>query len=114
MHFQVGDNGIVSLNNSYNSYIPTLLPQNGSKFIAPYWADVDLRGTGQIYYRQTKNPTLLARATKQMQKTLCFSQNLIVTSLFIVTWDAVGYFNKHTDKVRLCNLICACMYINRE
>ena len=89
------------MNNSYNHYIPSLLPLNGRRFIAPYWADTDLRGTGQIYYRQTKDPALLARATNEIQRSYRLSRNVIVTNLVIATWDAVGYFNFGTDKVRL-------------
>ena len=73
-----------------------------SRFIAPYWADTDLRAAGQVYYRQTKDPVLLARATDEIQRTYRLSQNVIVTNLVVVTWDAVGYFNSNIDKVRLC------------
>ena len=101
--FQLGDNGIISINDSYNDWTPKLLPFSSKGFVAPYWADVDLRGAGQIYYRQTKNPVLLARATYEIQKVFPlpypFSQYLIVTNLFIVTWDAVGYYSEGTDKV---------------
>ena len=98
-NFQVGDNGIVSLNKSYNTYIPRLLPINGTQFIAPYWADFDLRGFGQIFYRQTKDPVLLARATNEIQRAFPLSQNTNVINLFIVTWDSVGYYNSRVDKV---------------
>ena len=103
--FQVGDNGIISLNTSFNSWLPRLLPLNGSKFIAPYWSDVDLRGTGEIYYRQTKNPTLLARATEHIKANFPLSQNVIITNLLIVTWDAVGYYSLGTNKVTLLHTL---------
>ena len=89
------------MNNSYNAYIPRALPVNGARFIAPYWADTDLRGIGQVYYRQTNDPALLARATNDIQRAYRLSRNVIVTNLVIVTWDAVGYYNFGTDKVRL-------------
>ena len=87
------------MNNSYNDYIPRALPVNGARFITPYWADTDLRGTGQVYYRQTKDPVLLARATNDIQRAYRLSRNLIVTNLVIVTWDTVGYYDFGTDKV---------------
>ena len=67
--------------------------------IAPYWADVDLTGTGNIFYRQSKNPVLLARASHEIQMAFSLSQNISVTNLFIATWNAVGYYQNHTDKV---------------
>ena len=67
--------------------------------IVPYWSDVDLTGTGNIFYRQTKNPDLLARAANEISNAFPLSQNVTVTNLFIVTWDAVGYYYNHADKV---------------
>ena len=67
--------------------------------IAPYWADVDTTGTGQIYYRQTTNSTLLARATNEIRMAFPTSQNVNVTNLLIATWDSVGYYDSRTDKV---------------
>lgn len=81
---------------------------NFPAFIAPYWSDVDLTGTGKILYRQTKNPVLLARATNEISNAFPSSQNVTVTNLVIVTWDAVGYFYKHADKV--CKLIVYIFY----
>ena len=100
--FQIGDNGIIGLDNFYNPYQPRALPLNGSRFIAPYWADTDLIGTGQVYYRQTKDPVLRTRAANEIQRVFPFSQNVIVTNLVIATWDAVGYYPRGIDKVRLC------------
>ena len=88
-------------NYSLNPFHPRALPLNHTRFIAPYWADTDLRATGEVFYRQTKNPVLLARATNEIQTAFRLSQNVIVTNLVIVTWDAVGYHNFGKDKVRL-------------
>jgi len=87
------------LTNLYNYYKPNQLPLRNPRFIAPYWADVDIRETGEIYYRQTDNPVLLARATNELQTAFPMSQNLNITNLLIVTWDAVGYFSRGIDKV---------------
>ena len=100
--FQVGDNGIISLNNSYNPFIPRPLPISGDCFIAPYWADFDLTGattTGFVFYRQTEDPFLLARAANEIKAAFPMSPNSTVSNLLIVTWDGVGYYLGHTDKV---------------
>ena len=103
------------MHNSYNSWNPQLLPLSGNSFIAPYWADFDLRGTGEVYYRQTKDPILLARATNEIQTAFSIPHHVVVTNLFIATWDAVGYYNLHTDKVRLlCINITAFIVYSRE
>ena len=96
------------MNNSFNSFVPEALPVNETRFIAPYWADTDLRGTGEVFYRQTKDPVLLARATNEIQTAFLLSQDVLVTNLVIATWDAVGYYNRGTDKVRLCCVYHTC------
>ena len=101
MYIQVSDNGIISLDNSYNNPYPESLPISGTRFIAPYWADADLRSHGQLYYRQTENLHLTARAADEIQGAFSLSQNIVVTKLVIVTWDAVGFYRDlaNTDKV---------------
>ena len=81
-------------------FTPSSLPLNVTNFIATYWCDVDIRGTGQVYYRQTNDPILLARATNDIQS-ISLSENVVITNLFIVTWNAVGYYSRNTSKVRL-------------
>ena len=71
--------------------------QGHDGIIAPYWADVDTRGTGTVYYRESTDPNLLGRAASQIQGTVATS--FMPSHLFIATWDAVGYFNNRTDKV---------------
>jgi len=75
-------------------------PRNGYKIIAPYWADVDTRGTGNIYYRQTTDPSLLARATSEIREAFPESQNITIENLLIATWYKVGYYYQNSDKVR--------------
>ena len=97
---QINDNGVISLDSPYNVRTPLSLPLTGTdKIIAPYWADVDIRRTGNIYYRQTTNPSLLARATSEIRAALPASQNVTITNLLIATWDKVGYYYRNTDKV---------------
>ena len=96
---QVEDNGIISFNRVLNHYTPSSLPLDVTNFIAPYWCDVDTTGTGQVYYRQTNDSILLDRAANDIQSA-SLSDSVVITNLFIVTWNAVGYFQRNTDKVR--------------
>ena len=85
---------------AFSDHNPKAFPLSGiERIIAPYWADVDTRGIGQILYRQTKEPALLARATNEIRAAFPTSQNVNVTSLLIVTWNTVGYYDRRTDKV---------------
>ena len=89
------------MTNSYNEYLPEPLPASGNGFIAPYWADFDIRESGEVYYYQTTDPVLLARACNEIQTAFPSSKNVVVTNLLIVTWINVGYYNLNADKVRL-------------
>ena len=87
VHIQVVDNGYI--------YFPST-----QGFVAPYWADADLTATGQVFYRQTNDSALLARSTREIQEAFPSSQTMTITSLFIITWYGVGYYNHHSDRVR--------------
>ena len=101
-YLQINENGVISFNNSYNVRTPSSLPLfGGQAIIAPYWADVDLRGTGQVFYRQTTDPSLLARATSEIRAAFSDSQNVTITNLLVATWSEVGYFFRNTDKVTM-------------
>ena len=97
---QINDNGVISFGSRYNVRTPLSLPLSGnSKIIAPYWADVDTRGSGQVFYRQTTDPILLARATSEIRAAFSNSQNVTITDLLVATWDNVGYYHQKSDKV---------------
>ena len=98
---QVNDNGIISFNSRYNiQRTPLSLPMRGTqKIIAPYWADIDTRGIGQIFYRQTTNASLLVRATNEIRAAYPASQDVTIQSLLIATWSNVGYKSYNVDKV---------------
>ena len=72
----------------------------GRKFVAPFWADVDTTSTGEVWYRESTVPTLLARATTQINNAFpLVTPRFSAVHLFIVTWDHVGYFDNNMDKV---------------
>ena len=97
---QINDNGVISFNSQFNVHTPLSLPLSGTqKIIAPYWADVDTGGTGQIFYRQSTNPSLLARASREIKTALFLTYNIEIKHLLIATWDSVGYYYRKTDKV---------------
>ena len=99
---QINENGIISFNYLYHYDVRTPLPlplSTNDKIIAPYWADIDIRGTGKIFYRQTSDLNLLAKASHEIRRGM--SQNVVVTNLVIVTWYEVGYYFENRDKVHV-------------
>ena len=120
MHMQINDNGIISFNDSFNAHTPASLPLSGTQqIIAPYWADVDTRIVGRIFYRQTTNATLLSRASNEIRAAFPTSQNITIQYLLIATWYRVGYYywdyngykvSYYTDTSMMINFHGFCMH----
>jgi hypothetical protein len=70
-------NGYVSLQNGNQFWTPVRMADVNFPIIAPFFADVDLRGSGIVSYGQTTVDGSLAYA---------------------VTYEQVGYYNAHGDK----------------
>ena len=83
-----------------STFTPAPFPLgNGLQLIAPYWGDVDTTGTGLVWYRETDRPDLLDRAQQLIRIFFPDQQEFEAISIFVATWDRVGYFSSHTDKV---------------
>ncbi|MDY0218577.1 MAG: PKD domain-containing protein [Candidatus Cloacimonas acidaminovorans] len=78
--FYINNNGNVSFGNPYSTYTSYEFPVNEFPMLAPFWADVDTRSGGQVFYKMESN-----RVT--------------------VIWNAVGYFSNHTDKLNTFELV---------
>ena len=71
--------------------------------IAVYWGDVDTgpEDGGTVWYRESSNSLLLSRFKDEIQAAFPNQRVFTPTSLFIVTWDHVGYYSGKTDKVSM-------------
>ena len=76
----INTNGNVSFGASYSTFSSNPFPDPSFIMVAPFWGDVDTRGTGTIMYKIT--PTAM-----------------------YVNWEGVGYFNQATDKLNTFQLI---------
>lgn len=76
----INTNGNISFNAPFSTSTALPLPQNTFQFIAPFWADVDTRGTGAVWYRLTS------------------------TALYVV-WEEVGYFDQNTDRTNTFQVV---------
>jgi hypothetical protein len=77
----INNNGNITFNGPLSTYTSSAFPStiNGA-IVAPFWADVDTRTSGQVVYKITQ------------------------TALY-VNWVDVGYFNEHNDKLNTFQLI---------
>ncbi|XP_010569784.1 PREDICTED: IgGFc-binding protein-like [Haliaeetus leucocephalus] len=94
----VNNNGVISFDTRVNQYTPDPFPlADGRTFVAPYWADVDNVRGGDVFYRETTDPTLLARITKDINQ---YFPKIPYTATwaFVATWDHVAYYGSTTNK----------------
>ena len=78
----INNNGNVSFGAPYSTFTANPFPDPTFVMVAPFWGDVDTRGTGSgvVYYKVT--PTAL-----------------------LVQWDSVGYYDSYVDKKNTFQLI---------
>ncbi len=77
-------NGNVSFGNYISTFSSSAFPTSGPSMVAPFWADVDLRGgsPGQNVVQYKVTPTAL-----------------------YVNWTRVGYYSMHNDKLNTFQVI---------
>lgn len=97
----VNDNGLLSfmteISAYYNREFPLFYP-----IIAPMYSDVDTskNGQGTIYYRETKEASLLDRASMDVFRHFSGGKNFRATGLFIVTWSDVPPIDEKQHHLR--------------
>ena len=99
---QINTNGVISFTAPVPTFTPQPFPIANRFLIAPFWADVDTRGTGEIYFKETVNRTLLTKARNVIRRAthqVAGLSRFRPRWLLIATWYKVGYFSSHTDQV---------------
>ena len=93
IRFQVNTNGVVSFLVEVSQYTPLPFPLGDERrLISPFWGDVDSRNGGTVSYRESTDPVLLQRATKDVRRAFLAHQKFSATWIFIATWDRVAFF----------------------
>ena len=104
LSFQVNTNGVISFLVQVSQYTPDPFPLGDSRrLVAPFWADVDTRNGGQVFYRETTDSQLLKRATNDVTATFVDHRKFKATWLFVATWHEVAFYGagNFSPKVRL-------------
>ena len=101
--FQVNTNGVISFLGAVSQYTPAPFPLGDNRrLISPFWGDVDTRNGGTVLYRESIDPVLLDRATKDVRRAFLNHQRFSASWIFIATWDRVAFYGavgNFTNKV---------------
>jgi hypothetical protein len=87
----VNVNGAISFNSGVSTFTPECEPVN-MPMIAPFWADIDTRVGGQIFFRESVDPTLRTKAANEIKNVFPQFSGLELNWLFIATWNDVGFY----------------------
>ncbi|XP_056132458.1 LOW QUALITY PROTEIN: sushi, nidogen and EGF-like domain-containing protein 1 [Lampris incognitus] len=89
----VNNNGLVSFLREVSQFTPVAFPIAGDRrVVAPFWADVDNRRAGQVFYRESMNPFILKRATDDVRTYFSEFPNFNATWILISTWHQVTFY----------------------
>lgn len=102
----VNSNGLLSFLTEIPSFFNIQFPLD-YPVIAPLYTNVDTRGSGAVYYRETQDASLLQRATESVDEAYSYGSDFEAKSLFIATWKDVGYHSQGADKVNTFQVVIA-------
>jgi len=89
----VNNNGIISFLKEVSQFTPVAFPIAKDRcVVAAFWADVDNRRAGDVYYREATDPATLRRATEDVRRYFPELPHFSATWVFIATWYRVTFF----------------------
>jgi len=83
----VNTNGNITFGGGLSTYTPSVIAGSGRQIVAPFWADVDTRNPVDEEGNEIENPG-----------NVYWDFNTDRDSI-IVTWEDVGYYSRHIDKL---------------
>ena len=97
--FQVSTNGALSFGERLQSYSGEHLSMVNTALVAPFWADVDTREIGEVFYRQTNESSCITDVVNILREVFEDAVGFTPFTLFIATWNNVGCYNRNRDRV---------------
>lgn len=107
---QVNNNGDLTFDEPFWLWIPYRFPAYVARdIIAPFWTDMDTRVSGEVYYDQYTNGSVVRQATQDINQ--YFPElNFNATWVFVATWYEVAYYpttGTVSQLPKLGNKLCA-------
>ncbi|XP_051928957.1 sushi, nidogen and EGF-like domain-containing protein 1 isoform X1 [Hippocampus zosterae] len=89
----VNNNGLVSFLREVSQFTPVAFPIAGDRrVVAPFWADVDNRRAGHVFYRQSHEPDILRRAATDIRMHFSDFPDFNATWVLVSTWHKVTFY----------------------
>ncbi|XP_077039819.1 sushi, nidogen and EGF-like domain-containing protein 1 isoform X5 [Agelaius phoeniceus] len=89
----VNNNGIISFLKEVSQFTPVAFPiSKDRRVVAAFWADVDNRRAGEIYYRESTEQPILDRASRDIAQYFPEFPEFSAQWVFIATWYRVTFF----------------------
>ncbi|XP_036028748.1 sushi, nidogen and EGF-like domain-containing protein 1 isoform X1 [Onychomys torridus] len=89
----VNNNGVISFLKEVSQFTPVAFPIAKDRcVVAAFWADVDNRRAGDVYYREATDPAMLQRATEDIRRYFPELPDFSATWVFVATWHRVTFF----------------------
>ncbi|NXQ31501.1 SNED1 protein, partial [Alaudala cheleensis] len=89
----VNNNGIISFLKEVSQFTPVAFPiSKDRRVVAAFWADVDNRRAGEIYYRESTEKPILDRASRDIAQYFPEFPGFSAQWVFIATWYRVTFF----------------------
>ncbi|XP_048200335.1 sushi, nidogen and EGF-like domain-containing protein 1 isoform X4 [Perognathus longimembris pacificus] len=89
----VNNNGVISFLKEVSQFTPVAFPIAKDRcVVAAFWADVDNRRAGDVYYREATDPATLRRATEDIRHYFPELLDFSATWVFVATWYRVTFF----------------------
>ncbi|XP_071898411.1 sushi, nidogen and EGF-like domain-containing protein 1 isoform X4 [Anas platyrhynchos] len=89
----VNNNGIISFLKEVSQFTPVAFPiSKDRRVVAAFWADVDNRRAGDVYYRESRDQAILERATRDIAQYFPEFPDFSAQWVFIATWYRVTFF----------------------
>ena len=99
----MNENGLVSFLTEIPSYFNIEFPALDYPIISALYSDVDCRASGKVWYRVSRDRSLLERSGTEIRQSFAGAGSFNPEELFIVTWDQVGYYEQKQSKVSPCS-----------
>lgn len=107
--FYISNNGIITFSGLSGSYSEKPYPRKlDTQIIAPFYGDVDTRGSGTLSYRvTTSEPDLFSTVDDLVHQAFAKEAAFASRHVTVATWNEVGYYDTASDLLNTFQCVMA-------